>query len=113
MLKLFKKMDELEDIRRRKLEEMQKRQVQQQLQEEAQLRQQVDQLEQVIRQCLTKEALQRYGNLKTAHPEKAVQLLVILAQLIQNGAERIDDEMLKKILVRLTPEKREFKIKRK
>jgi programmed cell death protein 5 len=106
-------MDELEDIRRRKLDEIQRRQIQQQLQEEAQLQRQVEQLEQIVRQNLTKEALQRYGNLKTAHPEKAVQLLVILAQLIQNGAERIDDEMMKKILVRLTPQKKEFKINRK
>ncbi len=106
-------MDELEEIRRRKLEEIQRRQIQQQFQEEAQLRQQVDQLEQIVRQNLTKEALQRYGNLKTAHPEKAVQLLVILAQLIQNGAERIDDGMMKRILVRLAPQKKEFKLNRK
>jgi programmed cell death protein 5 len=106
-------MDELEELRRRKLEDLQRRQAQQQFSEEAQLRQQIEQLESVVRQSLTKEALQRYGNLKTGHPEKAVQLLVILAQLIQNGAERIDDEMMKKILVRLTPQKKEFKINRK
>jgi len=106
-------MDELEEIRRRKLEELQRKQIQQQFQEDAQLRQQVEQLEQAVRQSLTKEALQRYGNLKTAHPEKAVQLLVILAQLIQGGAERIDDEMMKKILIRLAPQKKEFKLNRK
>jgi programmed cell death protein 5 len=106
-------MDELEEIRRRKLEELQRKQIQQQFQEDAQLRQQVEQLEQAVRQSLTKEALQRYGNLKTAHPEKAVQLLVILAQLIQGGAERIDDDMMKRILIRLAPQKKEFKLNRK
>ena len=63
---------------------------------------------------LSKEALQRYGNLKAAHQEKAVQLLVILGQSIQQGhiKEKISDEKLKDILKQLQPEKKDFKIKR-
>ena len=105
-------MDELEGIRRRKLEELRKQQLSQ-MQEEQQLQQQVQQLEEIVKQVLTKEALERYGNLKAAYPDRAVQLLVILAQAIQSGQITIiDDDMLKEILKKLTPKKKEFKIKR-
>ena len=87
--------------------------MQQQAQEQQQLQQQIQQLEIMVKQALTKEALERYSNLKTAFPDRAVQLLVILAQAIQSGQiTKIDDNTLKEILKRLTPEKREFKIKR-
>jgi len=107
-------MDELEKIKQKKLKEIQEKQ-QEQLQEELQLQQQIQQLEAVVKQFLTKEALQRYGNLKTAHPEKAIQILVILSQLIQQGKIKIkvDDQQLKEILKQITPGKKEFKIKRK
>lgn len=105
-------MDELEGIRRRKLEELKKQQLHQ-MQEEQQMQQQVQQLEEIIKQVLTKEALERYGNLKAAYPERAVQLLVVLAQAIQSGQiTKIDDGTLKQLLKKLTPEKKEFRIKR-
>ena len=103
-------MDELEGIRRRKLEELKKQQLHQ-MQEEQQLQQQVRQLEDIVKQVLTKEALERYGNLKTAYPDRAVQLIVILAQAIQSGqVTKVDDDMLREILKKLTPKKKEFKI---
>ena len=109
-------MDELKEIKQRKMEELknsQLKQMQQQNQEEAEMKQQITQLEMVVKQALTKEALQRYGNLKTGYPDKAVQLLVILAQAIQSGqATKIDDNMLKEVLKKITPEKKEIKIKR-
>lgn len=107
-------MDGLEEIKKRKLHEIRKKQleqVQQQAQEQEQFQQQVQQLEIMVKQALTKEALERYGNLKTAFPEKAVQLLVILAQAIQSGQiSKIDDNTLKEVLRKLTPAKRDFKI---
>ncbi len=111
-------MDEIERIKLKKLKELQARQqeqLQNQLQEELQLQQQIQQLEEIVKQFLTKEALQRYGNLKTAHPEKSLQILVILSQLIQQGRikKKIDDNILKEVLKQITPEKKEFKIKRK
>lgn len=111
-------MSELDEIKKRKLAELQQKQqeaLQQQLQEQAQLQQQVEQLESAVKQYFTKEALSRYGNLKTAHPEKAVQLLVILGQAIQQGQlqQKIDDQQLKELLKRLEPEKKDFKIKRR
>ena len=102
-------MNELEAIRQRRMEELQ-----QDTQEQAQMRQQIEQLESVVRTLLTKEALQRYGNLKTAHPEKAVQLLAVIGQMIQSGkAKKINDEELKKLLIMIEPKKREITIKRR
>ena len=109
-------MATLEDLRKKKMEGMlqHNQNLQQQAQEQAQLQQQIEQLEAVIKQFLTKDALARYGTLKTAHPEKAVQLLVILVQAIQSGQikSQIDDEILKKILQQITPKQREIKIRR-
>ena len=109
-------MDQLEEIRKGKLRNLRKKQleeVQQQASEQEQLQQQINQLEIMVKQALTKEALERYSNLKTAFPDRAVQLLVILAQAIQSGQiTKIDDSTLREILKKITPEKTEFKIKR-
>jgi programmed cell death protein 5 len=107
------KMDELEQIKQKRMEELQQ-QANNQLQEQAQLQQQIAQLEAIVKTTLTKEALERYGNLKAAHPEKAVQLLALIGQLIQSGkAKMITDDELKKMLVMLEPKKTQFKIQRK
>lgn len=109
-------MDELEEIKKRKLEELKKTQLghtQQQTQEQEQLQQQIQQLEIIVKRAFTKEALERFGNLKAAYPERAVQVLVILAQAIQSGqVKNIDDNALKEILKKITPEKKDIKIKR-
>ena len=106
-------MDELEEIRKRKLAQLQNQQ-ENSLQEQQQMQAQIEQLETAVKQFLTKEALERYGNLKAAHQEKAIQLLVVLGQAVQQGQikEKITDEKLKDILKQLQPEKKEFKIKR-
>ena len=53
---------------------------------------------------MTKEALERYGNLRIAFPEKAVQILVILAQAIQQGQlQKVDDDTLKDIVKKINP----------
>lgn len=109
-------MDELEEIKKKKLEELKKsqlEQMQQQSQEDEQLKQQIQQLEMIVKQALSKEALERYGNLKAAFPERAMQVLVILAQAIQSGqVKNIDDNTMKGILKKIRPEKKDIKIKR-
>ena len=106
-------MATLEEIRRKKLEEMTKLQ-QRQAEEQSQIQHQIGQMESVVRQFLSKEALARYGSLKAAHQEKALQLLVVLFQAIQKGQVKgkIEDALLKKVLEQLAPKKREIKIKR-
>ena len=101
-----------DEIKRRRLEELNK-QLDSQIQEEIQIQQQVQQLESVVKQKMTKEALQRFGNIKIAHPEKALRLLVFLARGIQLGKlAEIDDKILKEILSSIS-EKREIRIKRR
>lgn len=99
-------MNELEELKRRKIENYKK-----QLNRQLKIQQQVEMLELAVKQKLTKEAVERYGNLKAAHPEKAVQLLAVLAQFMERY-EKIDDNMLKEVLMSMSPEKRETKIKR-
>src|SRR3989344_8743455 len=110
-------MPTLDEIRKKKLEElmhMQQEKMQQQSQEQAQLEQQVAYMEDVVRQFLTKEALMRYGSLKAAHQEKALHMLAVLFQAIQKGQikGKIDDSTLKKVLEQLTPKKKDITIKR-
>ena len=94
--------------------QLQQERLQQKAQEESQVQQQIEHMEAILRQFLSKEALERYGNLKAAHKEKALQLLVVMVQAIQTGQikSQVDDSTLKKILERLTPRKRNIKIKR-
>lgn len=105
-------MDEAEAIRMRKLQQLQQ-QMQERQQEETQLQAQMEQLDAVIKQKLSKEALIRYGNIKVAHPELAVQLMLILAQAIQQqNIQTITDQQLKALLEKLLPKKREIKIRK-
>ena len=79
------------------------------------IQKQFEALEQVVKQKLSKEAIARYGNIKAAHPEKAMQVITALAQLVQQGQiqETITDDLLKQILLKLQEPKKEFKIARK
>jgi len=105
-------MNDIEELKRKKLEELQRQQ--QFDSEEEEIQQQIAQLELLIKKVLTKKALERYGNLKTAHPELAVQLLVLLGQAVQSGQiKTVDDEALKNLLMRLQPKKHRFKMIRK
>lgn len=89
-------MDEKE-YRRRRLEQYSQQESDQTIQK------QFEMIESMVRQRMTKEALQRYGNIRAAHPEKAIQLVAILGQAIQDGQiNNINDAELKEILSRMT-----------
>ena len=62
----------------------------------------------ILRKILTKDALERLGRVKLVNPALASQLEVYLVQLYQTGQlkQKVDDEMLKKILTSLTPKKK-------
>ena len=84
------------------------------MQQQAEVQQQIQALENLVKLRLTKKAMERYGNLKTAHPEKAVYVLTVLAQSIQTqDIKQITDEQLKDLLRRMEPKKHEFKITRR
>lgn len=87
---------------------------QQHAKQQQDLEQQVAMLEQMVRQLMTPEAMSRYMTLKMAHPEKAMQALVLIAQQVQQGlANKITDEAFKELLQRMEPQKKEFRINHK
>ncbi len=103
-------MDSLEEIKKRKLDDLKKQQDQNQ--ESQQMQQQVAQLEAIAKQVMTKEAIERYGNVRIAHPETALRALILIAQQIEAGRiSRIEDQDLKNILKAIQPKKRDFNIK--
>ena len=104
--------EELEEIRRRKLLAMQRRENEQkQSQAERQLEAQKQAL---LRQILSPEARQRLTNLNMVKPEFTEQLELQLIQLAQAGKLPIplSDAQLKQILIQLQSRKRETKIRR-
>jgi programmed cell death protein 5 len=105
--------DELEEIRRRKLLELQRRVGEEQgnIQAQQQLEMQKQAL---LRSILTPEARQRLTNLKMVRPEFTSQLELQLIQLAQQGKIPIPltDKQLKQILIQIQPRKRETKIRR-
>ena len=106
-------MDELEELKQKRMSELQQ-QTDDSAQQEAEMQQQIQELENVVKQRFTKEALERYGNLKTAHAEKALQVLVVIGQMLQAGQLTIiDDDTLKDVLRKLAPPKKDFRITRK
>lgn len=85
------------------------------MQEQLKIQQQIAMLEMMAKQNMSKEAISRYGNLKTAHPELALQVIAFIAQGIQMGKLKgtISDEELKDILMSVQQPKKEFKVTRR
>ncbi len=106
--------EELEAIRKRKLEELQRLGQQQSFAEEQEAAMRA-QRQAVLRQILTPEARERLGRVKLAYPDVAEDLENQLVMLAQSGRVRgvIDDSSLVQILGRLMPKKREIKIERR
>ncbi|MFH1821173.1 MAG: DNA-binding protein [Methanobacteriota archaeon] len=104
---------ELEELRRRKVQELQSQYQEQQRQAE-QRRQFEVQKRAAIMQILTPEARSRLANIRAVKSEFAEQLEIQLIQLAQSGrlGSKITDSQLKEILGKLQSRKREIKIKR-
>ena len=84
-------------------------------QEIEKLQKQIMQIENMAKQYMNQEALQRYSNLKTAHPQKAIQAAGIIAQLASQNQikEKITYIQFKSLLLTIEPERRETRIIRK
>jgi programmed cell death protein 5 len=105
--------DELEELQKRRLQELRRRLADEQ--KRVQVQQQVEMQKQaVLRQILTPDARRRLNNLSMIKPEFTSQLELQLIQLAQQGSVEIPitDEQLKQILVRLQSQRREPKIRR-
>ncbi|WP_456468346.1 DNA-binding protein [Archaeoglobus sp.] len=108
-------MDDLEEIRRRKLMELQRQKELEELQKEEMRRQYEMQKKAILRAILEPEAKERLSRVKLAHPELAEAVENQLVYLAQSGRiqSKITDKMLVEILRRIQPKKRETKIIRK
>jgi len=105
--------EELEELRRRRLAQMQRGSLEDQ--RRAQSQQQVERQKQsVLRQILTPEARQRLTNIRMVKPEFAEELEMQLIQLAQAGRlqGQVTDEQLKKTLAQLQGQRRDIKIRR-
>ena len=108
--------EELEEIRRRKMAQIQGQvhdaQRQQEMQEEVSAQKQA-----ILRKILSPEARQRLTNIAMVRPEFAAQLEMQLIQLAQSGQLArlgtlpLSDENFKSILTRLSGKKPDIKIK--
>ncbi|GAB6135114.1 DNA-binding protein [Thermococcus prieurii] len=109
--------EDIEEIRKRKLMELQKKYLEQQKAQEEAMRQEMElqaQLDAIMRKILTPDARERLGRVKLVKPELARQVELVLVQLYQAGQirEPIDDAKLKKILAQIDARtRREFRIK--
>jgi DNA-binding TFAR19-related protein (PDSD5 family) len=63
---------------------------------------------------MTRDAYQRYANIRAANPENAVQVLVMANQYIErHKIPTLSDSDFRALLEHSTAKKREFKITRK
>ncbi|MBN1110251.1 MAG: DNA-binding protein [Methanomassiliicoccales archaeon] len=105
---------ELEELRRRKMVELQ-RQGEQQAAMEQQAQAMEAQRQAILRQLLTSEARDRLANVRMAYPDIARSVEDQLIRLAQMGQidQQIDDSTLKQILRKVSPQKRDISIARK
>jgi len=108
--------EELETIRKRKLEELKQQAIQQQLAEQQQ-KDFENKKYQLMRLILSQEGRQRLENIRMVKPQFAEQIEIQLIQLFQagrlKGAIPLPDDVFKKLLTQISSrEKKEFKIKK-
>lgn len=119
-------MSDLDEIRQKRMAELQAQQAaaqQQQMQQQqmAQMQQQEAQAQfeaqkkQILGQILTSEARNRLANLKLTKPELVNNIEIQLIQSAQAGSLRgkVTDEQIKVLLRQIAGQKREIKITRK
>ena len=105
--------EELEQLRRRRLAELQRAAAEEERRGEVQ--QQVEvQKQAILKRILTMEARQRLTNIKMVKPEFADQLELQLIQLAQSGRVKlpISDAQLKDALVRMQSQRKDITIRR-
>jgi programmed cell death protein 5 len=109
--------DELAELRRRRLEQLQRQQMDRAvMDEEVERQKQMEaQIQLILKQVLEPEARERLNTIKLTRPEFARAIEQQLVVLAQSGRihQRLTDEQLKALLQQIAPGKRDFTIKRK
>jgi programmed cell death protein 5 len=109
--------EELEDLKKKKLQELQQQMsLQENLEEEEVQRKKIEeQKKMILRAVLTAQARERLGRIKVARPEVAEAIENQIIMLTQSGRlkNKINDEQLRMLLSKLMPKKRDIKIKRR
>ena len=106
--------EELENLRKKKLQELQLQATFQE-EQEVQQKQFEDQKKAILRQILTTSARERLGRIKVARPEIVESIENQLVMAASNGQlkNKINDEQLRMLLSKAIPKKRDIKIKRR
>jgi programmed cell death protein 5 len=105
--------EELEQLRRRRLAELQRAAAEED--RRAEVQQQVEvQKQAILKRILTVEARQRLTNIRMVKPEFAEQLELQLIQLAQSGRVKlpISDAQLKDALIRMQSQRKDITIRR-
>ncbi len=106
-------MSELEELRKRKEQELQER-LQQRFQDLQEKEQQESQKRNLLQKLLEPEARERLARLRLANPELAEKVEMLMFYLYQNGqlTGQVSDSQFKQMLEKLSTTKRETKIRR-
>jgi programmed cell death protein 5 len=110
-------MTDIDEIRRKRMQQIQQQAAQQSSEAESQeqMNREVEtQKKQAMMQLLTPEARARLANIRLTKPEFVDQIEMQLIQLAQAGRvqSKITDDQLKELLRKLIGQKREIKISR-
>lgn len=109
--------EELEKLKKKRLEEMQQQAALQENLEaqEDQKKQFEEQKKTILRSILTHDARERLGRIKVARPEIVESIEYQLITIAQSGQlkNKINDEQLRVLLTKVIPRKRDIKIKRR
>lgn len=106
--------EELESLRKKRLQELQQQAALQEDMKGEQEKQFEEQKKSVLRSILTNDARQRLGRIKIARPEVAEAVENQLIMFAQSGQlkNQINDKQLQMLLKKIIPKKHEIKIKR-
>lgn len=109
--------DELDQIKKKKLEEMissQQDNIMQKEREEEARKEYEEKKREILRQIMTIEARDRLNNLRLTKPDVVEMLENQLISLASSGRLRspITDDQLKVLLKQIQPKKKDFKIKK-